>query len=80
MWREIAPTLAERFTVVEEPELRVGVVDIRDDQRLRHQIGQTIDRIACVCRIPGCDCGRLDRKAAGKDAESPEKLPFVLGE
>ena len=33
---------------VEQPETRFGATDIRDDQRFRHQIGQAVDRLACL--------------------------------
>ena len=32
----------------------------------------------CVCCIEGHGCRSLDRKAAGKDAERPEKQLLVL--
>ena len=66
---------------VEQPEPRFGAADIRDDQRFRHQIGQAVYRIdARLCCIHRHGSGSLDRKAAGKDAESPEEPLLVLAQ
>jgi hypothetical protein len=64
-----------------QPEPRFGAAAIRDDQRFGHQIAQAVDRINVrLCRIQNHGCGCLDRKAAGKDAESPEKQLLIFAQ
>ena len=62
---------------VEQPEPRSGAADIGDNQGFCHQIGQTVYGIDARCRVQATR-GGLDRKAAGKDAESPEERLLVL--
>ena len=64
---------------VEQPEPWLGAADIRDNQGFRHQAGQTVYRIDACRRWVQCHRGgRLDREAAGKDAERPEEVLLVL--
>jgi hypothetical protein len=66
---------------VEQTEPWTGAADIRDDQRLPHQIGQPVYHIdTAVSCIHGHGCGSLDRKAAGKDAKHPEEQLLVLAQ
>ena len=66
---------------VKQPEPRFGAADIRDNQRFRHQIGQTVYRIdACICCVPSDICSSLDRKAASEDPKGSEELLLVLAQ
>src|SRR5260370_25443749 len=66
---------------VEEPDPWLGAADIGDAQRFGYEIGQPVYRLVwCVCCIDGHGCRSLDRKAAGKDAESPKEQLLVLAE
>jgi hypothetical protein len=60
---------------------RFGAAGIRDGQRFRHRIGQTIYCTdACICCVRSDICSSLERKAASEEPKGSEELLLVLAQ